>query len=116
MSETTGALYRARYAAPSIAAPGRQVVILELSTTAPEVYRVFEHEGDLEAPEAISHKFTVEQALSVAARAVRGDRTTLADARATVLLGAALLALCGPSPNPGFSMSITPPRAADGDL
>ena len=105
------------WAAPSIEKPGAETLVAR-EAASPQHMRGYEglHKpGEAFNPEPLTYRFTIEKAAEVAAKILRGDPQTLGDARATLLVAAALLALAGPRPSE--TRDITLPEALRaGDL
>ncbi len=94
-------LKRVMFARPSFADPRIEVLVVEIDP-AKDQFRVFDKRSPTMegAPiEPVSHKFTIEQGVSLAERAVAGDPALWGDTRALLLVAAALVALCGTRPN-----------------
>jgi hypothetical protein len=97
------------WAKPSIARPGAETMVLRLPDA--RFFRGYEQEGD-EPPQALTHKFELDQAVLVAEKLLRGDPHALGDARAMLLVAAALLALLGEHPKPPRDIEVPEPVKA----
>lgn len=95
------ALKRVVFQRPGFADPRIEVLVVEIDP-AKDQFRVFDKRPPtMDGPpiEAVSHKFTIEQGVQLAERAVAGDPALWGDPRALLLVAAALVALCGTRPN-----------------
>lgn len=105
------------WVAPSIETPGAETLVLRESDGKRRL-RGYEgapaEAGQAFDPNPLTHWFTIEKAAEVAAKLLRGDPQTFGDARAVLLVSAALLAMAGTPPNPPRDVTIADaPKAGD---
>lgn len=111
-----GQVLQVLWAAPSIERPGAETLVVREAAN-PQWMRGYEglHKpGEPFQPEPLTYRFTIDKAAEVAAKILRGDPQTLGDARAVLLVSAALVALAGTPPNPPRDITLPEsPKAGD---
>lgn len=108
----SGPVLQVLWAKPSIAVPGAETVVTRESA-GKQLFRAYEigPDGTLDP---LSHAFTMDRAIEVADKLLRGDPNALGDARATMLVAACVLAYLGLRPDPPRDLPLPDqPRAGE---